>query len=235
MIKTDQEIFSNLWTTTGAKAIPGWWKNLLFYAYEEIDKFQTEESIEGNLGEIGIYHGRSLIPLSNFRKENEIMVCMENGKWTEGKEPYKQNLINAFGSLDGFEIYHESSENTKRFHKYNPFRIFYIDGSHTYEMTLNDLRIAGEVLNEKGILFLDDYANPKLGGPICKAVDKFLEENSEFRIPFTVGESLFICKQDMVESYNNCMAKLNWIVSIDKKYLQAHHYIHPNGLQVFKK
>lgn len=235
MIKTDQEIFSNLWTTKTAKAIPGWWKNLLFYAYEEIDKFQTEESIEGNLGEIGIYHGRSLIPLSNFRKENEIMVCMENGKWTEGKEPYKQNLIKAFGSLDGFVIYNESSENSKRFHKHSLFRIFYIDGNHSYKMTLNDLRIAGEVINERGILFLDDYKNPKHSDAICKAVDEFLEENSEFKISFTVGESLFICKQDMVESYNNCMTNLKWIVSPDKKYSQVNHYIHPDGLQVFKK
>jgi len=229
MIKTKEEIFSLLWDN-GKKRMNGWWKDLLFDVYEVIDGYQKENNIKGNIAEIGIFEGRSLIPLANFRSDGELVIGMDNGKWVEDRR-YEKYLNEAYGETDDIKLFFESSKNTKRYLDYKPYRMFYVDGDHSTEMTLNDLEVAQEVMSEGGIIFLDDYRNAKHGRNICKAIDFFLSKHSDLNVAFSSGETMFITKNEMVKEYNNLLnEKLHdWIITKDKVYGQLNNFVHPSG------
>jgi len=230
MIKTKEEIFALLWDKSGNKRMNGWWKDLLFDTYEVIDNYQKENSINGNIAEIGIYQGRSLIPLANFRSGDELVIAMDNGKWVKDRI-YEKHLYDAYGSTDKIKLFFESSKDTLRYLNYSPYRLFYIDGDHSTEMTLNDLKIARQVSNDDGIMFLDDYKNNNFGPGIRKAVEIFLSEFNEYDMAFTVGETLFIAKKHMIEKYRNLLNEKfsDWIVTKDVMYKHLNNFAHPTG------
>jgi hypothetical protein len=230
MIKTKEEIFRLLWDESGNKRMAGWWKDLLFDAYEAIDNYQKANNIDGNIAEIGIYQGRSLIPLANFRSGDELVIAMDNGKWVTDRI-YEKHLHNAYSSTDKIKLFFESSKDTSKYLNYCPFRLFYIDGDHSTEMTLNDLKIARQVLNDRGIMFVDDYKNDKFGPGIRKAVDMFLSEFDDCDMVFTIGETLFIAKKPIVQEYRNLFNEKfsDWIITKDKVYGQLDNFVHPSG------
>lgn len=44
------------------------------------------------------------------------------------------------------------------------FKLFSVDGGHTVEHTVNDLKLAERVVASKGVVILDDYYNPMWPG-----------------------------------------------------------------------
>ena len=74
----------------------------------------------------------------------------------------------------------------------------YIDGDHSYEGCLSDLRNGLSILKNGGTLFGDDYKWPgtKWGKPgVTKAVNKFREENPLLMQFFRHGETQFSIKK----------------------------------------
>jgi hypothetical protein len=212
------------------KRTRGFWKDSLFEVYHAINKFHEEKNIQGNLGEIGIWYGRSLIPLVNFLNEGEKLIALDIFKephdtresiWNMLKECYGDDVS------DNVKIHKGTSKNTEVFSKENSFRLFYIDGDHTKNGCKNDLYIATKVLRDDGLIFLDDYLNPRYGKDIRQAVDEFCSE-TEFEKCFTTIRQLFLCKTDHVDEYINMMresflneesgAQQLWFETLDSKY-----------------
>ncbi|HEV2069231.1 MAG TPA: class I SAM-dependent methyltransferase [Acidimicrobiales bacterium] len=81
---------------------------------------------------------------------------------------FRANLRRHAGGTDGLEVFACSSlQLTPKmiFERCGRARFVSIDGGHTETCTLNDLRLAEEVLADDGLVLIDDYFNP---GPACR-------------------------------------------------------------------
>ena len=224
---------------TYKKTISGWWKDSAFEIYEAFNLMQKELKIEGNLCEIGTWYGRSFLALRNFTEEHETCIGIDIFKGG-----YYADLINnikkCFGNLDGSKIIkvapsYSPAEKCKVLKPYAPIRIFYIDGDHSYEGALLDLNVARETLHQDGILFLDDYENPKYGPAVTKSTNTFLDENDEFALAFSSSQRIFLCRKHMVDSYVSAMSKLNWNIGKDLVWKNLINFEHPHGYNSWQK
>jgi len=63
--------------------------------------------------------------------------------------------------------------------------MMYIDADHTEESSLYDLNQAKRIVREPGLILCHDFT-PKFG--VWNAVQRFLTENSDYRMPFATDE-----------------------------------------------
>ena len=85
--------------------------------------------------------------------------------------------------------------------------LFSVDGGHSCEVALNDLRLAHEVLADGGVIMMDDYFDPKFPG-VSEAVNRFylLSENHRDTVPFLItGNKLFISTSGHGERYREAI------------------------------
>lgn len=212
------------------KAIRGFWKDSSFELYEALDALHKKENIEGNLCEVGTFFGRSFLPLRNFAEAYETCVGVDKFHKQEFYDGLINNITSCFGSLDGCEIIKsESAQLGNKLEKNAPYRLFYIDGDHSYRGALLDLNIAKSVLHEKGIVFLDDYANPRYGPDVVKAVNTFLRENQDFSLAFSSTQRIFLCKRPVIDLYISGVSELNWKTGNDTAWPRLTNFEHPLG------
>jgi hypothetical protein len=163
-----------------------------------IAHFQREAKIAGNIAEIGVHHGKLLIALSHFANPAEKCVALD---------VFENQAANIDGSGRGHLV--KFRENVDRFappgvefivvqadslalteverfeigHKHGPFRIFSVDGGHTVEHTLNDVKLAQSMLADGGVVMLDDYYNQHWPG-VHEGVGLFYAHGSPRIKPF---------------------------------------------------
>ena len=85
--------------------------------------------------------------------------------------------------------------------------MFSVDGGHSCEVTLNDLRLAHEVMADGGSIMVDDYFDPQFPG-VSEAVNRFylLSENHRDTVPFLItGNNLFVSTSGHGERYREAI------------------------------
>jgi hypothetical protein len=93
------------------------------------------------------------------------------------------------------------------------FKFFSVDGCHEVTHTMNDIEFAMSVIDNKGIIAIDDYLNPNWPG-VLEAVSKmYLLRNFPF-IPL-----IFSCNKLLLCSYSYHAKYLNLILN----YLKENH------------
>ena len=88
-----------------------------------------------------------------------------------------------------------------------PYRMFSVDGGHSTDVALHDLRLANEVLVDGGIIMLDDYFDPKFPG-VSEAVCRFfLLHSGEVRVAhlFITGNKLFLETTNYAQLYRKAI------------------------------
>ena len=88
-----------------------------------------------------------------------------------------------------------------------PVRIFSIDGSHTLETTLKDLKLAAdECLDKKGVVILDDCFNPDWPGCIS-GLAKYLSTSGQV-VQFAIAyNKVYLCAPSLVETYQESITR----------------------------
>jgi Methyltransferase domain len=87
-----------------------------------------------------------------------------------------------------------------------PVRIFSIDGGHTAEHTISDLKKVQTVLHPEGIVILDDILNHHWLG-VIEGLLFFLQEKPTL-LPFAIGHNkLFMAKLSHLERYAELFRK----------------------------
>jgi hypothetical protein len=83
-------------------------------------------------------------------------------------------------------------------------RFFSIDGGHTPQHTINDLKIAEKAINNQGVVIVDDILHPCWLG-VLEGTLKYLSAFPNL-VPFALGDNkLFLCKLSYKEKYYNHM------------------------------
>lgn len=77
------------------------------------------------------------------------------------------------------------------------FGLVYIDGDHTYDYVINDLEIAKNIIEDNGVIILNDYTkyDPffKTEYGVVDAVNVFINENPEYKITYLALDDNMFC------------------------------------------
>jgi predicted O-methyltransferase YrrM len=118
---------------------------------------QMDGQIQGHLLEIGTYKGRSASILCQHRRPDEKLWIVDFSQFIEEA---KVNLA-ALGAPPEFrrckssDLWRMSEFGALR----RTFRWIHVDGEHTGHALANDLGFAAEMLNDQGLICVDDFFN----------------------------------------------------------------------------
>jgi hypothetical protein len=193
--------------------VEGWIDGLSAEAVVETSRFQVASGIRGAVSEIGIHHGKLflLLYLTTAKREKAVAIDVfdlqeynVDNSGLGNKRQFLKNVRKFAGTDEGLEIVQDSSlhltpERLKAVA--GGFRLFSVDGCHTEEATLNDLRLADAVLSDEGVLIVDDFFNH--GWPeVSVAVAKFLMAGDAGLVPYAITPSkVFLCRPAMQGLY----------------------------------
>lgn len=192
-----------------AKEINGW-----FWAekpFTRIDRYHGRKGIKGNIFEIGAYEGKSAILLgSMLRGKEHLGICdlfekQINPYTSKGSsDKFMDNMKGFFDNLDFLRVYNKSSVSLKMSDIGENYRFFHIDGNHDMEHTLNDITLADLVVNQEGVIAIDDYFNSKKPGVSKGVVEYFLGKPD--LSPFAIGfNKVLFCRNSMLKNYESCI------------------------------
>jgi hypothetical protein len=182
-------------------------------------RIQAENSISGHFAEIGTFEGRFFIAMAHALAPGERAIGIDHFEWPDPGviDRFKRHLA-AHGPKDDRAIVLKADSRKVKpaeLLAYAPgkrVRFFHIDGEHTAEHLTSDLALGYGVLDEKGVLCLDDMLHP--GYPLLAlTVDTFLRAHPELRVVCVIDREdivaaakFMICRADMVRFYAGALA-----------------------------
>ena len=185
-----------------SNSIPGWFETKFVDPLLAINTYQNSHSIQGNIAEIGVFYGKSFIPLYLMAGPNDFLLaidCFENQQFNYDKSGPGARYANFLNTLKKFipdtsmlrVISGDSSTKTAQDYlnacNGKKFRMFSIDGCHRAKETGIDLKNAAESLVPGGIIIIDDYFNKEWPG-VSEGVSQFLVNNPTIK-PFFIGHN----------------------------------------------
>ena len=161
------------------KEIDGWFYMEDAILFETISIMQAKSRINGDLLEIGAYHGKSAAFLGFLlRAKEQLVVCdlfetpgataenkMEKEDWypTLDRETFERRYLHVHAHLP--RILTCKSSRVKHVGNLSrTFRFIHIDGSHLYQIVKQDLHTSSELLKRGGIVAIDDYRSAHTPG-----------------------------------------------------------------------
>lgn len=155
----------------GSRSIEGWVDPAIWPLLATLQVLQAELRVAGPALEIGVHHGKFLLGLEQLIAPDEVVIGIDifenqhlnvDGSGSGNRAVFDANVLkfaahpervvarNADSlTLDAAELLRSASDHR--------FRLVSIDGGHTAEHTLSDLRLAEQLLAPGGLVFLDDY------------------------------------------------------------------------------
>lgn len=164
--------------------------------------------LTGDLCEVGVYHGKSLVLLSLLKDDKESLFGYD--LFDQDLLTKTQNNLKEFGVTDGVELIQgNSSDYTQEMLDAKlgrGLRLLHIDAGHEYYEVLQQLVQFAAYVKPGGIIIMDDYQDREFPG-IEAAVLDFAEYNRPRRfVPFfSGGNKMFLCEQYMAHSYQEAL------------------------------
>jgi len=168
---------------------------------ELINKYHLKNNIKGNLAEIGVYQGKSFIPIYLLARDDEYVLaidCFDNQEFNSDLSGYASSYDKFIKNLSTYAVDNlrklkvlkvDSSKETAFTYinscDGNKFRIFSIDGGHSAEVTYIDLQNAYLALAQGGVIIIDDLFNQDWPG-VIDGVAQFIFKNNKL-CPFFIG------------------------------------------------
>jgi hypothetical protein len=188
--------------------VEGWCGRHLFQSISACRVFQQSIGLRAPIAEIGVYHGKFFIGLALLSGVPEGHCAIDvfdmqefnlDGADHGNLEKFRSNMQEVGFSEQQYLIYRADSMKMGRAEidalrkTTGPFSFFSVDGCHMAEHTINDVRIAIELVDPRGIIFVDDYYNadwPGVHEGICKL---YLNDAPRF-VPILYSQNkLFLC------------------------------------------
>ncbi len=180
--------------------IEGWFFPLDQLAFIELFSVQDQLQIKGDVAEVGVYHGKSLVLLSLLKGPDERLLGFD--LFDQDHQQKTERNIQNYGVdaelslIKGLtsEIAHSDLDAMIP----NPLRFLHIDAGHEYHEVLEQLYLFSPYLADLGIVAMDDYQDREFPG-IEAAVLDFAEVDRPRRfVPFLAsGNKLFMCFSPM--------------------------------------
>jgi len=177
------------------KDVPGWFNVDDFGHFSLVLGTQALSGIQGDLFEIGSYHGRSTAVMARHLRPGErIVVCDAFDLAIEDIATYGSNFAaptvddlianikKVSPSLDESRIViHKCLSEGLTLDEGDRFRFTHIDGGHTPEQVFADLALAYRHTVPGGIIVMDDYHNSQWFG-VTRGTDDFLAQHEDVKV-----------------------------------------------------
>ena len=205
MVVGDSWNFVDTFISEIEERIDGWLLKPDILCFWLIDLLQKMSEVRGDLCEIGVYHGKSLLLMANLRRPEEIVYGFDD--FAGDKNRIVREVLETYAystervTLTAGDTQICEAEELKSIIS-APLRLLHIDGGHTHSECLHDLLTFGSFLGDAAVIAIDDYFDREFPG-ISTAVAEYCRspEGHAFR-PFLVGHNkLFLCKSSLVSRY----------------------------------
>ena len=139
-----------------SRSVEGWFIDAAAATWDCLLDFQQTSKIAGNLLEIGVWNGKSALMSVLHAGAGEIQLLVDPRDMQQALANIQQ--LRAEATIDAF---HRPSRALFKHPEYrnmlSSFRWIHIDGKHTAQDVSVDLRLADELLNDMGMVVLDDF------------------------------------------------------------------------------
>ena len=181
----------------GHEKVNGWFSPDAMRIIKSLSDIQTNNNIQSDILEIGIYQGKSAIFLSMLLTENERLHVVDIFKKDDlyyglnDREIFEKN-INQYCDTNRIDIFPLSSSEFFKIDYDNYvylYRLIHIDGSHEKKDVIDDLYQSSDILSPQGLIILDDLFNPQHPG----VMEGFMEYALQHPCyPFIIGHNKLI-------------------------------------------
>ena len=190
--------------------IDGWFFPLDQLVFYEIFSIQNSLNIDGDVAEIGVYKGKSLVLLSLLKSESQRLLGFDLFD-KDYQEITEQNL-SAFGTVENVALQKGLTSDLSRRELdallHTPLRFLHIDAGHEYFEVLEQLELFVPFVSDQGIIAMDDYQDREFPG-IEAAVLDFSERDRPRRfVPFlSGGNKMFLCCATVAASFQKIIVQ----------------------------
>jgi Methyltransferase domain len=176
--------------------VPGWLHSYSAAFIAELSGIQTARGITGSVAEVGVHMGRLFILLKLLTKHSEQAIAIDvfgdqhlnTDQSGFGDQDRFLHNVAEHASMERLVVLQRSSLEVAAsdiLRRVGHCRLFSIDGGHTEDCTLNDLKLAEGALAENGVAILDDYFNESWPDVSTGAARYFCDPATELR-PFAI-------------------------------------------------
>ena len=186
-------------------AIPGWFPFQSYCFWRALLDLQAGTT--GDLFEIGVWRGRSASVLASYRKPDEKFYLCD----LRLDEPAVRAAIKSIGvepaniiALSGPSADLPAKLDLKSMYK--SVRWFHIDGEHTGSSVYRELELAHAIVNDGGIVVIDDFFSPRYPANTTEAV-RYIEKNPfHFRLLAVAFNKGYLCRPESLPRYMDFLA-----------------------------
>ena len=194
-LKMDEKIYQSFKSVDITKK---WFTNNLYFLSKNLSTFKIK-----NLLEIGSYEGRSAIFFANIFQDSKIS-CVDT--WSGSDEHENINFKSIEDNFDQNTKFLKDNQSLSKFkmtsdtffnQNTTKFDFVYVDGDHSRDQVLKDLKNSWSVLNNNGFLLVDDYMwwfYKDLNNNPAYSVNKFIKEYSNQIKKMTIWHQVLIQK-----------------------------------------
>jgi methyltransferase family protein len=202
----------------GHRRVEGWLHPFSAQFIAQLAALQQHSGIKGAAAEIGIHRGRLfiLLHLAGSRERDLAIDIFADQHLNQDKsgrgdlDRFLKNLRQFGGDPATVQILQKNSLDISP----NEIRaavgavaLFSVDGGHTAQCALNDLRLAEGALHDAGVVILDDFFNEVWPEVCVGALDYFRDPSSRLR-PFAITPNkLYLCAPAYNPFYRTEMQK----------------------------
>lgn len=198
----------------GFDHVEGWCSPRLFPIVEFLNSMPINRN--GGACEIGVHHGKLYLLLNQViaAHEKSYAVDVFDNQHLNIDHSGDGNLAKFRENLVKYDVHRGSNTVILPMDSTDPatpldriiplgsIRFMSIDGGHTPEHTINDLNLASKILNNQGVVILDDILNHWWMG-VIEGVCKFLQTTPTL-VPFAVGDNkMYFAKLSYKDYYYN--------------------------------
>jgi hypothetical protein len=214
--------------SSGFQRIEGWCSPMLADICKIIDIHQFQRGVLGGCAEIGVHHGLFFILLNSLIEPDEKSWAIDvfdkqeqniDNSGCGSKKKFVDNLhqFDRHGGHNVQVIECDSTVTQLSEIISNPIRFFSIDGGHTAEHTISDLRQAQLALHPEGVIILDDILNHHWLG-VIEGLCTYMATKPSL-IPFAIGHNkLFLCNLSYVETYASLFRASEFVTKPSVKF-----------------
>lgn len=188
--------------------IEGWFFPLDQIAFFELFAVQNQIQAGGDIVEVGVYHGKSLVLLSLLKNQGEKLIGFD--LFDSDHEERTRDNLSHFGSSEQVSLVRgytsEIAQTDLNAMLPSPLRFLHIDAGHEYHEVLEQLHLFAPYVADRGIIAMDDYQDREFPG-IEAAVLDFAELDRPRRfVPFLAGgNKLFLCFSPMATAFQKML------------------------------
>ena len=198
--------------SAGHKTIDGWFFGLDMGAFIELYALQKKIGVSGNICEVGVWKGKSLVLMSLLREREERLICFDLFD-ADNEEITKDNL-KKHGYEADIDFHKGLTSDISRPQLDDifetPMRFLHIDAGHEYHEVLDQLHLFTPYLGDYGVVAMDDYQDREFPGIEAAVLDFAQKVRPRQFVPFlATGNKMYLCQKHVASVYQSLILRVD--------------------------